>query len=322
MPRVVVMGGGNGAAVSIVALKNHADCFQISSVTTMSDNGWSTGAIRKYYKVLPPGDIMRAVLAMSKYPYPLLKDIFYKNRISALTNINKKLQARRGPNLGNLFLTLVAREEKDFLRALRSLEEALQSVGQAHPSTLDQTQLVGELSNGQVVKGEVSLSDPNFSKDLKIKKVWLSPGGKAYKGTLEAIRKANYIILGPGEVFTSVIASLLPSGIKEAFKKSKAKIIFNAGNAHPVDGEHGPDNLSEMVLAIEDYLPRKIDLVIYNNHKLSQGEKKTYNKHGWGVFNVDLENLKDRKVVGLDYERAGGGLCSIKLGEYFKRTLK
>ncbi len=315
--KVVVMGGGNGAAVSIVALKNQAENFEISSITTMSDDGGSTGALRKYFKVLPPGDIMRTILAMSKYPYPLLKSIFYKNRIKSLTNVNKKLKAKRGPNIGNLFITLVSKIEGDFVRALRALEEALESVGHAYPATLEQTHLVGELTNGKIIKGEVNLSDPDYPKDLKIKKVWLAPQGKVYIGAKQVIHEADYIIIGPGELFTSLVASLLPQGAKEAIKKSKAKIVFNAGNAHPVDGEHGPDNLSEMVSVLEEYLPRPVDLVLYNNHELTKSEKATYREHGWGVFKMDVENLKNRKVVGVDYERTGGGLCSEKLGEYF-----
>ncbi|HLC69589.1 MAG TPA: gluconeogenesis factor YvcK family protein [Patescibacteria group bacterium] len=320
--KVVVMGGGNGAAVSLVALKNHSVSFDISSVTTMSDDGGSTGALRKYFKVLPPGDIMRAVLAMSKYSYPLLKRIFYKNRISGLTNINKKLKAKRGPNIGNLFITLVALEEGDFVRSLRALEEVLESVGHAYPATLEQTYLVGMLSSGKIVKGEINLSDPTYPKELKIKKVWLEPDGQIYPGARQAILEAEYIVIGPGELFTSLIASLLPKGVKEAIKRSKAKIIFNAGNAHPVDGEHGPDNLSEMVKVLEEYLPRSVDLVVYNSHELTRGEKAMYRRKGWGVFKIDLDNLKDRKVVGVDYERTGGGLCSDRLGEYFKKSLK
>ena len=140
--KVVVMGGGNGSAVSLSALKRHIDTFDISAVTSMIDSGYSTGAMRKQFGILPPGDIMRASVSMSKYDYNILKPIFYKNRPTSLTKLNTDLGAERGPSLGNLFLLLVSQYEGDFIKALRALEETVESVGHAYPSTVEQSQLV------------------------------------------------------------------------------------------------------------------------------------------------------------------------------------
>ena len=101
--KIVVIGGGNGSSIVLNAIKPFSNDLEISAVITTSDSGYSSGAFRKQYKTLPPGDIMRAVLALSPYDFETLKQIFYRNRLSGLSLLNADLKASRGPNLGNIF---------------------------------------------------------------------------------------------------------------------------------------------------------------------------------------------------------------------------
>jgi len=313
--KVVVIGGGNGSAISIVALKQHKDIFDISAVVSMSDSGGSSGRLRKEFNTLPPGDIMRAVLAMSQYDYLLLKKIFYSNRF----DLGKKLS---GHNSGNLFLTLLSQYSGNFVQAVRALEESLEAIGHVYPVTLYPCDLIAELNNKKIIKTEASIDKPNYDRSWRIKKVWLEPKVEVDKDVISEILLADYIVLSPGSLYTSVIATLLPNGIKEAINKSIAKICFVAGNAFHTNGETGPECLSETVKELEMYLPRSVDWILYNSHKLNKKESDFYKIKNWGVIKYDPKNLPKRNIVAFDFSRTGGGLCSVKLGKKLKEIFK
>lgn len=312
---VVVFGGGNGSAIALVALKQNLERYNISGVISMSDSGSSSGRLRRELGVLPPGDIMRAVLALSIYDYPLLKKIFYRNRFSQTGKMHEH-------NLGNLFLALGAGYSGSFLKAVRALEESIEAVGTVYPATLKSSDLVVELSSGKIIKTEAKIDEPDYNRSLRIKKAYLEPRVKADADAIKAIGVADYVVLSSGSLYTSVIASLLPVGIKEAINKSRAKIIFVAGDAYHIYGETGPTKLSEIVTELEWYLPRPIDCILYNNHKLNKTEQAHYKKKTWGVIKDDSKKITDRNIISFDFSRAGGGLCSIKLGKKFKEILK
>jgi len=181
---------------------------------------------------------------------------------------------------------------------------------------------VAELMNGKIVKTEAFIDKPRYNRGWKIKKVWLEPYCSIYLNAARTIKKSDYIILSPGSLYTSIIASLLPHGMKEAIKKSKAKIIYVAGNTYRTDGETGPEKLSEVIKHLEQYLPRPIDTVIYNNHKLDKQEKKFYKIRRWSLLGYDVENLLPKKILSCDFEKLGGGLCSIKLSKIFKKICR
>lgn len=313
--KVVVIGGGNGSAICLEGLKKFANKFAISAVISMSDSGGSSGKLRKEFNTLPPGDIMRAILSLSKYDYTMLRQIFYKPRFSGVGKLDNH-------NLGNLFLTLISQYAGNFLHALEALSQSVEAQGKVYPVTLENANLVAELDNGDIIKTEAFIDSPSYNRGLKIKRVWLEPNCQAYVEAQKAIEYADCIILSPGSLYTSLIATLLPKGIKEAVKKNrKAKIIYVAGSAYRLDGETGPERLSDFVLQMEKYLPRKIDLVIHNNHKLNKKQKTVYKAKNWGVFVFDKENLKDKKVKSLDFEAGEGGLSSVKLGVILKSVL-
>lgn len=312
---VVVVGGGNGGAISLVALKPLIKKINLSAVISASDSGGSSGRLRKELDTLPPGDVMRAVLSLSRYEYPLLKKIFFGNRFSGLGKLHDH-------NLGNLFLTLSAKYNRnDFAASVHALAQSVEAVGQVFPSTLGKSDLQAELSDGTIIESETKIDIPTYDRSLKIKKVWLAPKVKANPEAMRALTQADYIVFGPGDIYTSIIAAILPEGIKRAIGRSKAKLIYVTGNAIHAAGETGPEIYSEMITAIENYLPRPFDFMIYNNHTLSAVEKKYYQKRKWKPFLFDKGNLVGRKIFGYDYERSGGGLCSEKLSKYIKKHI-
>lgn len=311
---IVSIGGGNGSAITLNAIKKFKDKFNISAVISTTDSTGSSGILRQEFNTLPVGDILRAVLALSFYDYPILKQMFYRNRFENVGKLNKH-------NLGNLFLVLGEKYGGSLISSIRALEQTVEAQGQVYPVTLEKSDIVGELSNGQIVREEGNLDRPQYDRSLRIIKLLIDPEVKIFEGAKKVIEKADFILLGPGSLYTSVVATLLPSGVSEAIKKSKAKLVYVMGNAYESVGETGPTKMSEFVKELQNYLPRKIDMVIYNNHKFNLVEKKNYQKRNWQAFVVDLENLKDYKVIAGDYERKGGGLCPDKLGEVLKKKI-
>ncbi len=313
--KIVVIGGGNGSALCLEGLKKYANKFAISAVISMSDSGGSSGRLRKEFDTLPPGDIMRAILSLSKYDYKILRQIFYKPRFQNTGKLDSH-------NLGNLFLTLISQYSGNFLQALEALSQSVEAQGKVYPVTLASANLVAELTNGDIIKTEEFIDNPAYNRGLKIKRVWLEPVCQAYAEAVKAVESADGIILSPGSLYTSLIAALLPKGIKEAIAQNKkAKIIYVAGSAYRLDGETGPERLSDFVLQMEKYLPRKIDLVIHNNHKLTKKQKEIYKSKNWGVFEFDKSNLKNTKIQSLDLEAAEGGLSPAKLSAVLHKIL-
>ncbi|HAT03486.1 MAG TPA: hypothetical protein DCS29_01775 [Candidatus Magasanikbacteria bacterium] len=317
--RIVVMGGGNGSAVTLNAVKQLTDTCDISAVISMLDSGYSTGAIRKFFDMLPPGDILRAILAMSPYNFQILKKIFYKNRISTLKKLNGDLNASRGPSLGNVFIALTTQYEGDFVRAIRSLEEVLETVGHAYPSTLKQADLIVELSNGDIIRGETHIDEPTYDRNLRIKKAYVEPYVEAYPDALDQIKQASCIVFGPGDLYTSIVASLLPQGIQEAIKQSPAKLVYVVGNAYHTHGETGPTTLSEFISELELYLPRPLDYILFNNAQLNKNQLALYARREWSLIEQDITPDIDKRIIAGDYERSSGGLCSDKLARMFKK---
>ena len=312
--KVVIIGGGNGSAICLEGLKKYADKFDISAVISMSDSGGSSGKLRKEFNTLPPGDIMRAILSLSPYDYQILRQIFYQPRFQNLGKLN-------GHNLGNLFLTLAGRYGGSFLQALGALSQSVKARGKVYPVTLSGADLVAELDNGKIVRTEAFIDKPQYNRGWKIKKVWLEPNCRAYAEAVKAIISADFIVLAPGSLYTSLIATLLPKGIKPAIKKSRAKIIYVAGNAYRLDGETGPEKLSDIILHLEHYLPRPIDLTVRNNHQLTKIQRAKYKAKKWGVIEFDAKNLQSFKIKSFDFEKADIGLDPNKLGKFLVALL-
>lgn len=313
--RVVVVGGGNGAAVSILALKRNPDLFQPASIINMCDSGGSSGRLREEFNTLPPGDILRALLAMSKYDYYTLRQIFYEKRFTESGKLNDH-------NLGNLILTLFSEYSKKYPDTLAAMAEALECVGEVAPVTYELSQLVAELSNGEVVEGEVHIDRPAYRREHIIKKVYLKPVPTLSQPAERLLRDAEYIIFGPGSLYTSIIPNVLVQGFNEAVAKSKAKLVFVVGNGYEAEGETGPMTMSGFTEVLQQYIPRPLDMIIYNTHDLGAVETKFYQEKKWAVAKRDMERLSTKyTLVGRPFERAGGGLSKEKLAEIFKELL-
>jgi uncharacterized cofD-like protein len=306
---IVVVGGGNGTACTVRGLKAYADEIHLSAVVSMSDSGGSSGRLRDEFKSLPVGDIMRATLALSKHKYhDFLKPMFYKTRFEGVGKLD-------GHNIGNLFLILASQYAGSLPDAISALHQSLECLGNAYPVTLERCDLIAELTDGTEVRSEDELDRPKYNRSLRIKKAWLDPVPKLYDKAKKAIEQAEFILMGPGSLYCSVIATLLPKGMKEAIASSSAQLVYIAGNAFERIGETGPTILSECASELEVYLPRKLDVILYNGHELTNDDEQAYKEKGWELIQQDIDPTQEPRLHIHDYETKRG-LCAESLAEF------
>lgn len=262
--KIVVIGGGTGTFVVLSALRDYP--VQLSAVISMADNGGSTGRLRDQYGVLPPGDVRRALVALSDTSQTLRNLFNYRFSSGDL----------RGHNFGNIFLSALEKTTGNFSDAIKVASKILNIKGDVIPVTLDNTMLHARLYNGTVVKGETNIDIPKHDPTVPIKKVWLKPAAKINPEARKAILSADMIVIGPGDLFSSIIPNLLVSGVTAAIKKSKAKKIYVCNLMTKFGETHG-FKAQDFVNTIEKYLGVGIlDFALFNNKKPAAAVLKKY----------------------------------------------
>lgn len=314
MTKVVTIGGGNGQSCTLRALKHFLPQVEITSVVSVSDSGGSSGILREKFNILPVGDLLRATLALSPYPYLELREIFYSNRFSE-GDLN-------GHNAGNLLLTFLYQQSGNWLKAVDGLSQILKTQGRVMPVTLDLTHLCAELENGLIVKGETNIDIPRYDCHLRKKRLWLDPPGKLLPQAEEAIREADFVFLGSGDLYTSIIPSLLVEGMKEVMEKTKAKIIFIPNIANRETGETCGFCVGDYVSELHKYLLRPVDGLIVQDEKIKPnldhfGLKK------WTPVGTDQGNWRqDYNVIYHDlYAKDEAGMDWAQLVEPLRKIM-
>ena len=261
---VVTIGGGTGTYVVLTALKGFD--FNLSAVVSMCDDGGSTGQLRDDYGVLPPGDIRRSLIALSATSRSLRRLFDYRFKDGSL----------QGHNFGNLFLTALEKSEGSFHQAVLTASQLLNVKGRVIPVTLSNVRLQAELENGEVISGETNIDIPKHNPKLKIKKVFIKPTAHPNRYALEAIREANLIVIGPGDLYTSIVPNLLVCGIAKAVRSSRARKIFIC-NLMTKNGETNNYSVVDFLEAIENYLGKNIiDYILINSKKPGKVRLKRY----------------------------------------------
>ncbi|MDO8269326.1 MAG: YvcK family protein [Candidatus Levybacteria bacterium] len=292
MKKVVVIGGGTGVFTVLTGLKDYP--FELCAIVSMADDGGSTGLLREEFGTLPAGDIRRALIALSDSNKKVLSELF-NFRFGEETSL-------KGHSMGNLLLTALEKITGDFGSAIAEAGDVLNIKGEVIPVTLTRTKLFATLSNGKVVEGETNIDIPKHDGTISIKNIFLKPNAKANPKALEAIKKADAIILGPGDVYTSILPNLVVEGIVSALKNTKAKIIYNV-NIMTKFGETNGFLASDFVEKMEEYLGKNIiDCVTVNTEKPTGEIVKRYEKE-----NVEFvkNDLKDSNIIAADFLREG-----------------
>ncbi len=292
--KVVCLGGGNGMPKAVLSdLKNHKD-VQITAICAMLDSGGSAGRLRKDYAITSPGDIRRAFIALADVS-PAIGELF-----------NYRFQAGelKGHNFANLFITALELSSKNYKKTLQEMTRML-NINPAHkvlPVTLSKSNLCAELQDGRIISGETNIDIPKHDGNIRIKKVFLDPPANAYKPVIESIKQADIIIIGPGDLYSSIAQILLVSGVASAIKNSNAKkfYICNLMTKYGETNEFSVDNFYE---EIEKLLKSDLDFVIYNTKKINplrMAKAKKENPELIAPVSFDKNSKYGKKLIGAD----------------------
>jgi uncharacterized cofD-like protein len=266
--RIVIIGGGSGSSAALRGLKSHnAD---LAAIVTMFDSGGSTGILREEFGYPPLGDIRQCLVALSPSD---------NEQISAL---NSALGFRfdsgsslQGHSVGNLVLAALTTVYNGVQGAIDEMSRMMQLTGQVLPVTLDEAHLCARLIDGTVVRTESAI-DLRGANGPGISEVFLDADVKANPRALEAIERADAILLGPGDLYTSVIPSLLVEEISNAIRDTAAPVIY-ACNLMTKLGETAGYGASTFASEVVRYTGgRKLDYLLVNNSPFSDEVLKVY----------------------------------------------
>lgn len=260
---IVVMGGGTGTHTVLQGLKRYKQKADLTAIVTMADSGGSTGRLRDEFGYLPVGDVRMALAALARDD-------------DAHDELIRKLFLHRfdkgggiaGHNFGNLFLValtdLLGSEEEAILAASRVLRVR----GTVLPVTTKQVQLVATYEDGLVVTGEHDIDVPLKERSgYHITKLEITPVAEIHPRAEEAILNADLLVLGPGDLYTSILANCVIDGVAAAIRRSPATLVY-VSNLMTKAGQTQNMGVEEHVNELTRYINRRPDVVIANNSPL------------------------------------------------------
>ncbi|MFH0801511.1 MAG: gluconeogenesis factor YvcK family protein [bacterium] len=276
--KIVAIGGGTGLSSLLSGLKEHTG--NLTAVVTVTDDGGSSGRLRKELGVIPPGDLRNCLVALAD-DESFMSELF-QFRFSDGEGLG-------GHNFGNLFLVAMTSIAGDFERALKMSSKILAVRGRVLPSTLTPPILCAVLSDSSVVEGETTISKAG----KPIREVFLKPAHcPPVPEVLQAIREADAIIYGPGSLYTSVLPNLLIDGVPEAIKGSRAIKIYVC-NVMTQPGETDRFTASDHVRTILEQIGEQIFDYVLINDKMPARLSQKYEAEGAFPVRADREKVEE-----------------------------
>ncbi len=304
--RVVAIGGGTGLSTLLKGLKRFAVAAgtadaagpvisELCAVVTVSDDGGSSGRLRKEFNMLPPGDIRNCVVALSE-DEALLSRLF-QHRF-------QKGSGLEGHSFGNLFLAALTSITGDFAEAVRLSSEILLTRSHIFPATSSNIELEALMEDGSRVRGETKIT----ASKGRIKELFLVPPDvDPLPQTLDAIARADLITIGPGSLFTSLIPNLLVRGISQAIVNSSAVKVFIC-NLMTQANESLDLSASDHIRALNNHAQAQIfDYALINRAPVSDDLRAKYALEGASQIIADLENVEAL------------GVCPV-MGDYLEQA--
>lgn len=283
-PRIVTLGGGTGTFVVLTGLRR-AGGAALTAIVSASDDGGSTGRLRDAYGMLPPGDARQALVALAEEG-SLIRELF-------AYRFSKGDVA--GHNLGNLFITALTdllgsdaaaiEEASHILRVTGRVLSVSDQAGTLRATLADGSTLLGEHAIDERVRGRAPITQLELTE-----KRWISPAAR------RAIIEADVVVLGPGDLFTSTIATLLPTGVTQALAESSGKLVAVL-NLFTKTGQTDGYTAAHTVAELERYAGRKLDSILMHAGELPAAARERYAKEGEQPLADDLGD--DPRVVRL-----------------------
>ncbi|MDD6597066.1 YvcK family protein [Anaerovibrio sp.] len=277
-PAITVVGGGHGLSVLLRGIKQATS--NVTAVVTVADDGGSSGRLREELGMIPPGDLRNCLVALADTE-PLMEKLF-QHRFEGDSQLS-------GHSFGNLFIAAMAQVTGDVETALKESSKVLAVKGRVLPASKEFVRLDAIMEDGSIVCGESKIPEAN----KKIHRVKLFPEHvEAVQSSLDALRDAEAIVLGPGSLYTSIMPNLLVEGIGDALCRSRAVKIYIC-NVMTQPGETDGYTASMHVKAILDHAGRNaVDYVIVNSTPVPEDLKKKYAEAGAYPVIVDEDVLK------------------------------
>lgn len=257
VPKIVVIGGGSGQPVVLNGLKKYDS--DLTAIITVADDGGSSGTLRDYLKMAPPGDIRNVIATLSNLPASLI-DIFqyrFKPEDDMLAH----------HSLGNLIIAAMAEKEHDIFDGIQLLTKIMQVQGHVYPVANEPLVLHAAFSDGTKLAGEAEITAAHKAIDH----IWVTSQETSAAHTVQspsqvvnAILEADIVVLGPGSLFTSVLPNLMVPNVAEALRATRAKVVYIA-NIMTQKGETDNFTDADHVEAINKHVGERIvDAVIMN----------------------------------------------------------
>ncbi len=290
-PRIVCLGGGTGTYTVLRGLR-HRD-VELTAVVSMADSGGSSGRLRDEFGVLPPGDVRRCLLALAAddETNKTLRQLF-EYRFDKGYGLN-------GHSFGNLLLTALTEICGRTDQAIIEASRILRIRGQVLPVTLADTHLWAELEDGTLIQGETNIDIRKVKPEIRLRRVFLEPEAEVYAPVATALAQADLIVIGPGDLYTSVIPTLLPRSVAKAISRSSAKKVYVC-NLMTKHGETDDFAASDFVREILQYLApdeepvqRLLDAVIINKSSLPQQLLARYLAEEAQVVQADEDKCRE-----------------------------
>lgn len=280
-PRIAAIGGGHGLSAMLRGLKRYTK--HITAIVTVADDGGGSGMLREDLGMLPPGDIRNCIMALANTEPTMERLLNYRFTEGSLS----------GQSFGNLFLAAMNGISGSFDEAVQRMGEVLAITGSVLPVTNQNVYLEAEFDNGSRTLGESKIFYAKKINDCRIRQVRLVPEHpQALQDSIDAIRQADIIVIGPGSLYTSIIPNFLVDGISEAIRSSGAvrEYILNIMTQDgETDGYTGEDHVRAL---LEHAGGDVIDVCIANNASVPEKWLAPYRQEGVGPIEVDRAGIE------------------------------
>ena len=285
-PNIVVIGGGTGLNTVLSGLKNYTS--NLTAIVTVSDYGETITNSRRELQTLPLNDIKDSIVALAK------KD----EQLDKLFNYEFKSGKLRGLDFSDIYFLAMKEINGNFEDSIMKSNEVINMVGKVIPVTLDEMKIIAELANGYIVEEKSRIPEIVSEKLTKINRIMISPANcKPAPGVVEAIKKADCIIIGPGSLYTNVIPNLLVNGVNKAIKESTAIKVY-ISNIMTEPGQTDNYSVAEHINAIIEHCGQGIiDYCIYDTGEIIPEFIKKYNLEGQDIVEQDVEKVKGIKFL-------------------------
>jgi len=299
---IVAIGGGTGLSTLLRGLKRYVDAdgpwsvARLGAIVTVTDEGGSSGALRKEFGMLPPGDVRNCIVALAEEEHLLSRLFSYR-----FENAESSLG---GHSLGNLLLAALTDITGSFDQAILTASEVLNIAGEIYPSTLADVRLRATLADGSALLGEVAISGSYLGqktaappRHARIVHLSIDPAdAQPTERALAALNAADLVLIGPGSLYTSVLPNLLINPIAEALRQARALRVYIC-NVMTQPGESDGYTAEEHLAAIIEHAGLVVDVMVLNGGRPSEAILDAYASQKQHPVQFDVNAIRELGVT-------------------------